>query len=599
MIITHKIMMDLDRYSVPGFDAVCGDRYTRELEIALFAGGTAWEPPAGSAVTVRYQKPDGTTGSYDLLPDGTDAWEIRGNVVTVMVAPQALTVPGCVILTVCLTAGDREISTFQILMNVRPAVGMVESESGDYWYLSGSLPQPKNAVVGEVLVVDSVDSQGRVTGLKTAGAPGISMSQINALEALLKLAAYTEDPSGAWEAFQAAFGQEGVSVPATGITLSAASLSFTDTAARMLTAVLTPGDTTDILAWTTSDPAVARVSGGLVTPVGDGKCTITATAGAVSASCSVTVSGISDPVHTHNYISAVTAAATCTTSGVRTYTCSCGDSYTETIAATGHHYVDGVCANCGAADPDTEVDATLTSISVTYSGGSVTVGTSVDDLTGIVVTAVYSDGSTAVVTDYTLSGTIAEGSNTVTVSYGGKTATFTVTGIEKFYDIEWVQKTGYYKNGVLTQFNGVYNTGLVAVGSATKLYFKFGRNANYYIGYFDAAGTYISQSADWWTAGTRTFTFPDGAAYFAAAYYLDDLANIEIRVNANEVRHLITSDLVAVDRGVTNVIDGSGYTAALTSAATAVTMGGVDITGTAYADGVVTIASVTGDVVIA
>lgn len=27
--ITHKISIDLDRYSVPGFDAVCGDRYAR------------------------------------------------------------------------------------------------------------------------------------------------------------------------------------------------------------------------------------------------------------------------------------------------------------------------------------------------------------------------------------------------------------------------------------------------------------------------------------------------------------------------------------------------------------------------------------------
>lgn len=75
-----------------------------------------------------------------------------------------------------------------------------------------------------------------------------------------------------------------------------------------------------------------------------------------------------------------------------------------------------------------ETEKTLTSISVVYSGGSVTAGTAVNDLTGIVVTAHYSDGSTATVTGYTLSGTIAEGSNTITVSYGGKTTTFTVTG---------------------------------------------------------------------------------------------------------------------------------------------------------------------------
>lgn len=78
--------------------------------------------------------------------------------------------------------------------------------------------------------------------------------------------------------------------------------------------------------------------------------------------------------------------------------------------------------------PD-EPTVTLSSISVTYSGGDVAVGTAVTDLNGIVVTAHYSDGTSEAVTGYTLSGTIAEGENTVTVSYEGKTATFTVTGV--------------------------------------------------------------------------------------------------------------------------------------------------------------------------
>ncbi len=43
--------------------------------------------------------------------------------------------------------------------------------------------------------------------------------------------------------------------------------------------------------------------------------------------------------HTHSYQSQVTKQPGCTTAGVKTFTCSgCGDSYTETIAATGHKY---------------------------------------------------------------------------------------------------------------------------------------------------------------------------------------------------------------------------------------------------------------------
>lgn len=42
--------------------------------------------------------------------------------------------------------------------------------------------------------------------------------------------------------------------------------------------------------------------------------------------------------HTHSYTSKVTTAATCTSAGVRTYTCSCGHSYTESIPALGHSW---------------------------------------------------------------------------------------------------------------------------------------------------------------------------------------------------------------------------------------------------------------------
>ena len=80
---------------------------------------------------------------------------------------------------------------------------------------------------------------------------------------------------------------------------------------------------------------------------------------------------------------------------------------------------------------NTPTDKTLTSISVEYSGGDVAVGTALTNLTGITVTATYSDNSTATIIDYTLSGTIVEGANTITVTYQGQTASFTVTGVSQ------------------------------------------------------------------------------------------------------------------------------------------------------------------------
>jgi DNA-directed RNA polymerase subunit RPC12/RpoP len=65
-------------------------------------------------------------------------------------------------------------------------------------------------------------------------------------------------------------------------------------------------------------------------------------------------SALIDPVNTcvHDYTGVVTTAATCTTAGVMTYTCSkCGNTYTEAIPALGHDWVKGetTAATCTAA----------------------------------------------------------------------------------------------------------------------------------------------------------------------------------------------------------------------------------------------------------
>lgn len=77
--------------------------------------------------------------------------------------------------------------------------------------------------------------------------------------------------------------------------------------------------------------------------------------------------------------------------------------------------------------------ANLQSISAVYTqSGTVYDTDSLDVLKeDLVVTAHYDDGSTETVTDYTLSGIFTVGASTVTVVYGGKTASFSVTVTEK------------------------------------------------------------------------------------------------------------------------------------------------------------------------
>lgn len=74
-----------------------------------------------------------------------------------------------------------------------------------------------------------------------------------------------------------------------------------------------------------------------------------------SDSYALTVKNAGGTVHEHSYTSAVTKEATCTESGTVTYTCSCGDSYTETIPAKGHSYelVSSTAADCTSEGTNT------------------------------------------------------------------------------------------------------------------------------------------------------------------------------------------------------------------------------------------------------
>lgn len=82
-------------------------------------------------------------------------------------------------------------------------------------------------------------------------------------------------------------------VPCTGISLDIASAEInTIGGTQSLTATITPSDTTDVVRWATSDNSIATVNNGVVTAVGLGVATITATCGSYSATCSITVDNV-------------------------------------------------------------------------------------------------------------------------------------------------------------------------------------------------------------------------------------------------------------------------------------------------------------------
>ena len=64
--------------------------------------------------------------------------------------------------------------------------------------------------------------------------------------------------------------------------------------------------------------------------------------------------------HKHNYVETITKQPTCTEAGEKTYTCDCGDSYTEVIPAKGHHFENGECTDCHEKDSSHEHSYTET-----------------------------------------------------------------------------------------------------------------------------------------------------------------------------------------------------------------------------------------------
>jgi len=168
-------------------------------------------------------------------------------------------------------------------------------------------------------------------------------------------------------------------VAVTGISLNAASGMLTVGNSLVLTATIVPENATNkTVLWTSSSPDIASVSGGTVTALSQGTAEITATTedGGFQASFQLTV------------------------------------------------------------NPAVEEIVTLQHITADFSQGNAIIYTTdvLDTLRQyLTVTAHYSDGSSEAVTSYVLTGALEAGDNPITVTYSGKTATFTVSAAEPPY----------------------------------------------------------------------------------------------------------------------------------------------------------------------
>ena len=241
-------------------------------------------------------------------------------------------------------------------------------------------------------------------------------------------------------------------IAVTSVSLNKTSLSFTGTgSSQTLTATVSPSNATNkTLTWSSSNTSVATVSNGVVKAVGFGTATITAKSNnGKTASCSVTVNpiqptgikatpetstlyGLNGTVKLSANVmpsNATNKAVTWSSRNTSVATVSSDGTVkavgygTTVITAT---TVNGLTSNCTINVKKEEV--TSLTIATKPTKTNYYVGDTLNTA-GLTLKAAYNNGTTQTITGgFTCTPTALStaGVQTVTVNYGGKTATFTV-----------------------------------------------------------------------------------------------------------------------------------------------------------------------------
>ena len=424
-------------------------------------------------------------------------------------------------------------------------------------------------------------------------------------------------------------------VPCTGITLSESSISFASGDPITLTATVTPENTTDDIVWSTSDASIATVVDGVVHPIGNGTCTITATCGQQSATCSVTVSALAYSVT----LSGSGATLSPTTS------VSPGQPYNGTITADTGYAIDSVTVTMGGTD--------ITSSA--YSSGTISIASVTGNIVVTVATSVYIDPTGLL---YNLPSAVTfDGTQAIDtgVRYDGSTSLTIFIDAENPQDMATTQYLCGAQANTLSraafrpttrQFNPTLNGGSVQTGaSATpgarfKSVFRFNldtgvQSVRTSVNGSETTSSYsintsgIQLPRDAWTSnlyigclysnGTPTNPMLTGKLHSFKVWSrrLTD-SEVQALTGLNSLSDVITADKDASSTTYTVTLSGSGATLSPTSSvisgssytgtlaadsgytidSVTVTMGGTDITSTAYSSGTISIASVTGNIVV-
>ncbi len=218
-------------------------------------GGFKYSTSTPGIIIISDGKIEGTkagTLTLFIAPNSSNPKNLKAEVkITVKAKPESITIQGT------------ETKTVQVKKTIQLKASIAPSNASQEVVWSSSKP-----------AIATVDKNGLVTGIK-AGTTVITATS-------------KENPSIKGTC---TVNVENVNIPVSSVELDRSSLSLTKGDVYTLNATVKPDNATDkTVSWKSSNTAVATVdSNGKVKAIAGGSATITATAGGVSAKCSVTV----------------------------------------------------------------------------------------------------------------------------------------------------------------------------------------------------------------------------------------------------------------------------------------------------------------------
>ena len=200
MKVTSQITVDLLHPNVATLVyAKQTDQQSRFISATLLEGSQPWTPPTGALTAVRYRKPDGTIGWYDTTENKAAAVTMSGNVATIQLAAQALTVSGDVYIELeFYTQSAEKLSSFAWILAVEAsAVSDGEIESSDYFNVLAETLAEIVKALPDIQKADEYAQAAAQSATQSANSEAAAKASEQAAAASATQAAESEDNSAA------------------------------------------------------------------------------------------------------------------------------------------------------------------------------------------------------------------------------------------------------------------------------------------------------------------------------------------------------------------------------------------------------------------